>query len=226
MKKEEKEKAIYLRKVEGLSIKQIAVSLGVAKSSVSGWVKDVELTKKQLQKLDTQNPAKRQFVGKRVGGEFVKRKAAEKRVAFQEQGRNDCSDFNLHLAGCMLYWAEGAKNRNGVQFANTDKFMMVLFKKFLNKLFGVSDENILITCRSHVLSPYTLSEVESYWLQQLGINRANLRKGNIETRIPKVKKVKYPFGICTLLVHDTNLVQRIFGAIKQYVGVDDVNLWL
>ena len=50
-KDEEKSKAIELRK-NGVSIKQISKILGVSKSSVSVWVREVVLTDKQEEKLD------------------------------------------------------------------------------------------------------------------------------------------------------------------------------
>ena len=43
----------------------------------------------------------------------------------------------LHQAGCMLYWAEGAKSRNSAKFANSDPPMMLLFRRFLTTALGV-----------------------------------------------------------------------------------------
>jgi hypothetical protein len=226
MKKESKKKAIYLRKVEGLSLGQISTCLGVSKSSVSGWVKNVKLTKNQTLKLLKQNPATKQYNGIRITSDTNRKRAAAARLNYQHQGRRESYDFNLHLAGCMLYWAEGTKSRNSVRFTNTDASMMVLFLKFIREIYGIANDKIVITCRSHVLSPYGLEEVEKYWTKTLGLTDKNLRKGSIETRIPKVKKVKYPYGICSISVNDTNLVQRIFGSIKKYAGISDDNLWL
>jgi transcriptional regulator with XRE-family HTH domain len=44
MKVQERNEARRLRRDEGLSLKEIALQLGVAKSSVSHWVRDIELT--------------------------------------------------------------------------------------------------------------------------------------------------------------------------------------
>jgi transcriptional regulator with XRE-family HTH domain len=225
MKKRQQEEARYFRKVEGLSVRQITSRLGVSQSSVSKWVKDIKLTREQKQKLESQNPASSKFTGKRVVSEFNRVKAAENRALYQEKGKQECNIFNLHLAGCILYWAEGAKNKNSIKFTNTDSAMILLFKRFLNESLDVLDEEITVYCRSHILSPYTLSEVELHWLQLLGLNVTHLRKGSVETRIPKAKKVKYPYGICTIVVHNTALVQRIFGAIKQYGNIEDARLW-
>ena len=41
------------------------------------------------------------------------------------------------MAGCMLYWAEGAKERNVVKFANSDVAMIRFFVHFLRRCFGV-----------------------------------------------------------------------------------------
>jgi transposase-like protein len=226
MKKESKEKAIYLRKVEGLSLGQISTRLGVSKSSVSGWVKHVRLTKNQVLKLRKQNPATKQYDGVRVTSEANRKRAAEARHSYQHQGRCESHGFNLHLVGCMLYWAEGTKSKNSIRFTNTDAFMMVLFLRFIREVFGVLDDKIIVVCRSHILSHYSLEDVEKYWINTLGLSNENLRKGSIETRIPKVKKVKYPYGICSISVNNTNLIQRIYGSIKQYAGINDENLWL
>lgn len=226
MKKELKERARYFRKIEGQSVRQIATRLGVSKGSVSAWVRDIKLSKKHLINLERQNPASKKFTGLRTASEINRQRAKDKRTIYQQQGRQECSDFNLHLAGCMLYWAEGSKSRNSLTFTNTDASMLLLFIKFLKEICLVKNEDILIACRSHILSPYTLEDVENYWLKTLGLNKANLRKGSVETRIPKVKSVKYPYGICAIIVHKVDLIQRIFGAIKGYAGITDENLWL
>jgi hypothetical protein len=38
-------------------------------------------------------------------------------------------------------------------------------------------------------------------------------------------KNKLPYGVCTLRVYDTRLVQHIYGAIQEYAGFDEPS-WL
>jgi hypothetical protein len=45
------------------------------------------------------------------------------------------------MAGCMLYWAEGAKERNTVKFVNSDVAMVRLFVNFMKGCFGVRRPN-------------------------------------------------------------------------------------
>jgi predicted transcriptional regulator len=69
MKHEERLAARKLRS-EGCSIKAICRQLGVAQSSVSNWVRDIELTPLQKAKLDLQMSNNRQRFGylSRCGG--------------------------------------------------------------------------------------------------------------------------------------------------------------
>ncbi len=50
MKKEEQVKSVELRK-DGMSLNEIASKLNVSKSSVSLWVRNIELTAAQRKKL-------------------------------------------------------------------------------------------------------------------------------------------------------------------------------
>jgi transposase-like protein len=55
MKRAERERARELRRA-GHSVKEICRELGVAKSSVSVWVRDIELTDEQLLALKRRSP--------------------------------------------------------------------------------------------------------------------------------------------------------------------------
>ena len=61
----------------------------------------------------------------------------ERRAAYQKEGRAAAGAGDpLHLAGCMLYWAEGSKRRGGVRLVNSDPNMVVFFRRFLTTSFG------------------------------------------------------------------------------------------
>ena len=56
-----------MRRERGESIKEIAAALGVSTSSVSHWVRDIVLTREQLDVLRQRNPALNgQLVGQKV----------------------------------------------------------------------------------------------------------------------------------------------------------------
>jgi AcrR family transcriptional regulator len=129
---------------DGLPINEIARRLGVSKSSVSHWVRDIELTADQQRALRSMNPAyNRQINGARSNAA----RAREARERAQESGRVRARrGDSLHLAGCMLFLAEGSRSRNRVRFTNSDPDILRLFVTFLRTCFHVSDEQIRLTC--------------------------------------------------------------------------------
>lgn len=122
-KQNEREQARHLRREQGLSIIEIAHRIGVAKSSVSTWVRDIELTPEQLKRLEDSNDIVR---AQRLGSQANVVKHRILRQQYQEEGRAKARDGNLlHSQGCMLYWAEGNKDRTMLRFVNSDVGMMV-----------------------------------------------------------------------------------------------------
>src|SRR4051812_37261358 len=135
VKTREREQARQLRREQGASIKEIARRVGVSVSSVSTWVRDIELTAEQHAALQLRNVA----YDRQMSGTW-KQAAARRaqRLAYQTEGR-EASRLGeaLFVAGCMLYWAEGAKHRNTLRFTNSDPEMVRLFvsqEKRRNKL--------------------------------------------------------------------------------------------
>ncbi len=226
--KDKRNKAVYLRKNEGLSYNEISETLGgVPKGTLSYWLSDIPLNKKQVKRLDKLNPAiNKKHVCRKKQGQTLTRLWKERRRKFQDQGKQKAGQLDLYLTGCMLYWAEGAKDKNSLKFTNTDLSMMKLFLRFLRECFQVEDRKLAVSCHSHILSESTLAEAEKYWLKELQLPSECLRKGYVEIRIPKRKTVKYPMGICTLQLGNTEILQEIFGSIKQYASIDDNDKWI
>jgi uncharacterized protein YjcR len=107
MKVWEREEARRLRREDGMAMKAIARQLGVSVSSVSLWTRDIELTDEQVATLAARNPRH----GQQVRGQYQRSQNARvKRLIAQMHGRALARRGDpLHQAGCMLYWAEGAR---------------------------------------------------------------------------------------------------------------------
>lgn len=225
MKIKEQEQAKKLRSEQGLSLKEISKRLNVAKSSVSLWVRDIKLSKKQKHKLLNKSTIFNK------GAAANRYRCKVQRYKYQKQGvllAKNCS--NLFITGCMLYWAEGAKNKNSMIFCNSDKDMICLFKRFLDKEFNIEQSRYRIHVSVYVNNGITVNEIENYWLDILELNRDNLRKTVIRHKHPMskgLKKGKLPYGVCYMRINNsTEVVQQIFGAIKEIVGITDTEKWL
>lgn len=221
MKKDLKEEARRLRKEEGLSLGEIKDRLGVAKSSVSNWVRDIELSDEQKNRLATLNPTLNPILHT-SDGKGVRNKYFRLRETYQNQGRVKAKKNNpLHVQGCMLYWAEGAKNKSALHFANSDVSMMKLFVKFLRECYSVEDTSIKITVGVYLDNNLSLDDIEDYWLKELGLNRSNLNRSTIKIHSEgelSHRHNKLVYGTCYLRVNSVKLVQNIFGAIQEYAG--------
>jgi transposase-like protein len=216
MKVQEREEARRIRESEGASIKAIAKRLGVAKSSVSIWVRDVQLTEDQKIILFEKHP------GQARGSQAMKANALEKRRHFQQLGRQKAkSNDPLHFMGCMLYWAEGAKDRRSLKFANSDPDMHRVFMRFLKESLKVSPENITFRIQCYT-DHHAVEEIEQYWQEVLGLSRSSIRKTvvNYVSRPPGTRRRGLlEYGTCHVSVCDVQVIQGIFGAIQEYAGI-------
>jgi hypothetical protein len=138
MKTAEKKLAQELRR-KGHSMKMIERELGVARSTVSLWVREIELTDQQHADIALR--------GATAGSKARSACFRARRRGFQEEGRAVARRGEpLHAAGCMLHWAEGSKHRNSVQLSNSDPAMIELFARFLRHYFDVPDESLRLAC--------------------------------------------------------------------------------
>jgi hypothetical protein len=127
------------------------------------------------------------------------------------------------MAGCMLYWAEGSRNRNAIHFVNSDPAMIAFFARFLRACFSVPDEKMRIRCNLFADHLEVQHEIEQFWLDLLGLPRSCLCRSavNVYSKYSKKKRRnKLPYGTCRLAVHDTQIVQHIYRAIQEYGGFE------
>lgn len=83
------------------------------------------------------------------------------------------------MAGCMLYWAEGSKNRNMVIFANSDPAMLRFFARFLRECFGVRPKDFSVRLNVYTNNGLSIDEIEDYWLKAIDAPRSCLRAHSI-----------------------------------------------
>lgn len=211
-----------LRRDFGMSVKLIAERLGVSQSSVSVWVRDIELSPLQIE------INRRRACGART--RTWQDKHRSRRAGYQAEGRVVARRGDpLHASGCMLFWAEGSKNRNSLKFANSDPAMMEFFVSFLRGCFGLTSEDFTFSVNAYTNNGLTIDEIELFWMDRLGLSRRCARKhqtNHYPTSSSGKKKAKLPYGVCSLRVkRSTWLVQHIYGAIQEYSGIDQPD-WL
>ena len=202
-------------------MKQIAARLGVSVGSVHLWTKDIEIRPEHARR----NSARVRIKASRSW----RAKNRARRLAFQEEGREQArSGDPLHRAGCFLYWAEGAKARCTVEFANSDVHMVRFFVRFLRDSLGVPASKIRVNFNVYTGNGLSIEQIERHWLNALELDASCLR-GHVVNHFPTsssgTKRNRLPYGVCFVKVHSTRLVQHIYGAIQEY-GCFDEPRWL
>ncbi len=146
----EREEARRLRAL-GRTMPDVAGELGVSRSSVSLWTRDVpvELGPRRL--------------GPRQPNVLERRKAAE--IAdLLEAGRmriGALSDRDLLIAGAALYAGEGTKADGIVAFANIDPAMVAFFCCWLRRFFDIDESRLRVSLYLH--DGLDLGAAQSYW---------------------------------------------------------------
>ena len=210
-------------------MKRIAARVGVSVSTISLWTRDIKLSPEQRERnhRGPGGPQDPERIAKRVAS--WKRRNRRKRLGYQLEGRTRARERDpLHMAGCMLYWAEGAKARNTAKLANSDPMLVIFFCRFLRESMGVLPEDLRISLNFYTGNGLSSGEIEQYWLDALAVPRSCLRKHSINfkpTSSSGRKKNKLPYGVCTVRVNSTRLVQHIFGAIQEYAAFEEPR-WL
>ena len=213
----ERAQARRLRQVDGMPIKRIAALLGVSPSSVHKWTADIELSPEHRHRnlYGPKGPQNPEHIAARVRAWSERNR--DRRRKYQEEGRAQARLRDpLHLAGCMLYWAEGSKSRNTLGLANSDPHLVRFFCSFIRRCFRVPDDDFTMRLHVYLGNGLTIEEIERHWLTELLLPASVLRKHAINalpTSSSGLKKNKLPYGVCTLRVQrSTWLVQHIFGA--------------
>lgn len=209
MKTQERAKAVELRQ-QGYSINEISNLLGVAKSSVSIWVRDIQLTPDQFLELSGR-PYTSEAVEKRRTARL--KSESNKRdllVGIAKKSIRKISAKDLLLIGTMLYWAEGGKTQRMVRFSNGDPRMIKIMMEYFRRVCEVPEEKFRGYIHIHPHLDHIAAE--KYWSDIAGIPLTQFfktyRKPNISSQ---GKKDTLPEGVMDIYVMDTALFHKITG---------------
>jgi predicted transcriptional regulator len=140
-----KEKAIKLRK-RGRSIRDIEKILGIPRSTLSGWLRDVKLSKKQKERLHKKWLAA--LVKARLkANEVNKTKRLERMKRFEENIKKFTSDILINktlgeIIFAIFYLAEGTKGSGKVEIASANPEILTAFLKLFRYLYSPAESRL------------------------------------------------------------------------------------
>ncbi|MFF5650475.1 hypothetical protein ACIPIC_39410 [Streptomyces collinus] len=214
-----RDKARELR-LQGWTYDQIQVELGCSKSSISLWVRDLPKPERQ------RTPEEASAIARR-GWEVTLQRREEERQhtkAVAQQAVGDLTDREVFLAGVVLYWAEGAKDksysrRERLHFINSDPNVISFFLRWLDVL-GVERERLRFRVSIHESA--NVQEAEEFWAELAGVAPASIQKATLKKHNPKTsrKNTSEAYRGCLIIyvLKSADLYRRMEGAWYGIVG--------
>ena len=202
--KDLKAKVIGMRK-KGDSINIIVKKTGLAKSTISLWVRNVSLPPHIRLKLH-----ERQLKGWRKGHAAVRARMEFKHKArttdakrIVKRAANHPSKEFFQLVAALLYWCEGAKGRSAVKFANSDPRLVQAFLVAFRKGYALDETRLRALVHLH---EYHNEEKQlKYWSKITNIPLKQFNKSYLKPHTGKRKKEGYP-GCITITYSKADLV--------------------
>ena len=110
-----------------------------------------------------------------------------------------------------------------MQFVNSEPAMVRYFVEFLRRHYDVPDDALRVDCNLFADHIERQREIEQFWLDTLELPATCLRKSTVNVHSKHSKKKRQgrlPDGTVRVVVHSTELLQQIYGAIQEYGGFE------
>ena len=206
-KLEEQERARELR-AASWTLADIAAELSVAKSSVSRWVRDVDL-----------EPNERRSARKRGPNKLERAKAAEiERCRIDgAETIGSLSEREFLMAGLGLYAGDGAKEGTSVHFANSNPALIAFFCRWFRRFFTVDESRLRVTIYLH--AGLDLEAAEIHWSAATGIPRTQFNKAYRAVPDDTRRSNRHVHGCCHVRYHSVHELRALMGLMNALILV-------
>lgn len=215
---ERKIQAIDLRQ-QGKSYREIERELGIAKSTLSGWLRGVSLTSEQWAQLHTQwlEGTSR---ARALARDAHRRMKKERMNKIEREVKEYLSSVEINrdilkILFVGLYLGDGFKNNGRVGLGNADPNIVLLFVTLLRKLYLVKESKL----RAQIFARSDQHETEliAYWSTLLAIPPNRFHKTQFDKRTVNIKSRDSYHGVCAVVYADTQMQWRILGIGKEMI---------
>jgi transposase len=180
-----REKARDLRS-RGHTYVEIAAELGVSKSSVSLWARDLP----RVGRISYEETRKRKAAGvsRYWQAEGLRREA--RRQAVKDAAAAEIGPLNereILIAGAIAYWCEGCKSKphrpsEQIAFINSDPQLISFFMRFLEAA-GVTRERLI--CRVNIHETADVAAAQQFWQELTELPDTQFRRPTLKRHNPR-----------------------------------------
>lgn len=214
-----RESAIALRS-SGLTYGEIRKVLNISKSTLSTWLKKLELPPEAQRLL-----AKKDRIGIKALAKFNIDRTEKIKIENQDiielysREVGKMSNKELMLVGAALYWGEGYKNFGKpssahVSFANSDPSMVKVFMRFITEVLKVAVNQVRAKAMLH--PNISSSGAINFWHSVTGIPKENFKAYIVLSRASRKIRPKnlLPYGTLQILIGKRQEFFKIKGLIE------------
>lgn len=203
--RKDKEKAFELRR-SGKTYRQIESELGISRSTLSDWFRDVEWSK-HLKVVHTNRTWSKEQISLMHHARKSKLDGLYKKT--EKDAVEDYARYRvdpLFWAGLMVYAGEGDKRtRHLVRVTNTEFYLHKIFIAFSLKYLGISRDVVKICL---ILYPdLNESLCKEMWSNLLHIPREQFHKTQVIRGKEKIKRLQYGIGMS--IISNTVLKKKL-----------------
>ena len=191
-----KDRAIDLRR-RGWSYNIIAGRLGVAKSTLSHWLREVPYE-------PNTTVIERIRLGPARAAASKERRRSQQILLLRTQARKELGKLSardLWLLGLGLYLGEGSKVYESVRIVNADAVVVRIAMQWLRRSCGVPERNFVITV--HTYPDLSTDASIRYWSRVTGVRRRQFEPVQVDRRLDKSakKRRRLPYGTAHIKVY-------------------------
>lgn len=138
-----------------------------------------------------------------------------KPLSYSIQCERTPEEERLRLAAIMLYWGEGYKvGGNTVDFANSDPYMALIFRRFLSDICHVDEKRI--RCSLYCYEGQDIAQLTRFWSDWLCVPESQFYKPYIKASDPGSRGPRMIHGLVHVRYCDTKLLRQILIWIDEY----------
>ena len=202
-KVEERARARELRS-QSWTLQEIASELGVAKGSVSLWVRDVDFVPRPRNRGHPAGP---------------KHPMRLKKEAEIERCREEAEDWvgtmtqrDLSMYALALYAGEGSKRDGSVVFANSDPVLMRLFVVWLRNEFDLDESKFRVKLYLH--ADLDLDPAVEFWSAVVDVPPDQFNKPYRAVVDETMRTNRHVYGCASIVYHSRLLHRRVMARIQ------------
>ena len=197
--------AIKMRK-NGYTYDEISSYVLKSKSTISKWLKNIMLTSKTKNILKEKAIHNKQIVSKKLHQNAIDRSQKSYLWGSYIISQHKFNTFDYQLICSLLYWGEGSKTGNRVEFTNSDPEMIKIFIKSL--ILGFNIDINKIKANLHLHEHHSEAKQIKFWSKITNLPIENFNKTFWKQNSQKIIRKGYP-GCIRLCYYSKEVVDRI-----------------